>query len=647
MEDRPREQAGEKRYHHEEEKSPSRPKSSLKNDQSQCQYQHQETQTKKTGNGKINGSTAEGEKVLSSNDLACVHHPTNGNGGRPLLDTNIKLKQPGKALSALSSRGRGSYHYKNSMDSKNDKPSDFSPHKGKPLDKKESVSHLNGVVSLSSGYIANGYPGKPAADNDGSGSESGYATPKKRKARSSSIKGAENVSGPQEKAMQQGSAAPPQQDRDPSNPDPTEKAVSSRLDDSRLAARADACAGAGWAGEPQSKNHDGKATGSSGKKFEDKPGKAKSVATVTAKEDSWTLFKPPPVFPVDNSSAKIVPKISYASKVKENLNKAAQVGGEALPSQEPGRPSLVPMSALKTITSASFTNGPVSGEGNGCLSAGPLLTTAASTVLLACPLPGGENVASSHNDSSITTTPVAATGETRKPSLFVYPLTPCNMQPALPSARQVDPPPAPTNQKALGDIFQNQWGLSFINEPNAGPEGGAGPSPGEGRAAEATVQGEGPPAGAPQVSDASPPVREHPPFPAAYEADKRTSPLAVSSVLKACPAVASAGGGGTQAQLPGQDTAKGEAGGLGAIVFASSKDPGADPPQASQANPVLALVKEQSPSKGYDRRCSWGSFDLKAAVIYHTKEIEYILNLQKQDPKRVVIYDETRDGPNQ
>ncbi|KAG9341400.1 hypothetical protein JZ751_019208 [Albula glossodonta] len=514
------------------------------------------------------------------------------------------------------------------MDSKNDKPSDFSTHEGKPLDKKDSLSLLNGLVSLGASHITNGYPCKPIPDNDGSGSENGYTTPKKRRASRNSLKGVENVSVPPEKTMQQGSTAPPRQGMGPPSPEPNTKL--------RPGAKADVSAGTGRAGEPQRKNSDGKASVASGKKFEDRPGKAKFAASsaatsVTAKEDSWTLFKPPPVFPVDNSSAKIVPKISYASKVKENLNKAAQAGSDALPPQESGRPSLVPMSALKTITSASFTNGPVSvsGEGNGCLPAGPLLSTAASTVPLIHPHQGGENVATSpDNDSSTTATPVAATGEPRKSSLFVYPTAPTNMQPALPSAHQVDTPPATTqtNQKALGDIFQNQWGLSFINEPNAGPDGGEGKAE---PAGEMTLQGQ-------RLKDCgtAPPLQERPPLPGAHKVERRTSPLPYSSVSKACPSAVSVGGGRAQTHSIGPDPPKGQTGSLSAIAFASSKDPSADPPQASLANPVVALVKEQS--KGFNRRCSWGSFDLKAAVDYHTK-----------DPKRVIIYDETKDRPDQ
>ncbi|XP_061104334.1 FMR1-interacting protein NUFIP2-like isoform X2 [Conger conger] len=592
--------------------------------------------------GRINGSITEGEKTLSAIDPACILYPVSDNGSRPLLDTNLKVKKPGKAFSALLEAGsRGSYNCKNSMDSKNDKPLDFSPHGGKPFDKKDSLSLLNGIVSLSASHITNGYPCKSVLDNDGSGSENGYTTPKRRKARHSSIKSAENVSVQQEKTMQQGSAASHRQDVGPLSPEP-EKLASPRLDSGRPCAKAEACTGVTRAGELQHKNSEGKATGTPSKKFEDRPGKPRLAASVTTKEDSWTLFKPPPVFPVDNSSAKIVPKISYASKVKENLNKAAQARGDTPPPQEPGRLSLVPMSALKTMTSPSFMNGPISGEGNGCLPAEPLFTTAASTVPLASPLSGGENVASSpDNDSSTTTTPVAATGEPRKSSLFVYPLTPTNMQLALPSACQVDTPAAQTNQKALGDIFRNQWGLSFINEPNAGPESKAG------NAAEVTFQGRCPVATATQDSSSSPSIWKPPPFSASPEVDKRTSPLPISSVLKICPPEVPVSGGGSQTHPLGQDTLRGEIGSLSAIVFASSKDPSAEPPQACQTNSALALVKEQSQCKGFDRRCSRGSFDLKAAVVYHTKEIEYILNLQKQDPKRVIMYDETKDRPDQ
>uniref|UniRef100_A0A8C8S6E5 Nuclear fragile X mental retardation-interacting protein 2-like n=1 Tax=Pelusios castaneus TaxID=367368 RepID=A0A8C8S6E5_9SAUR len=89
--------------------------------------------------------------------------------------------------------------------------------------------------------------------------------------------------------------------------------------------------------------------------------------------EPWALFRPPPAFPVDSSRARTVPKISYASKLKENLE---------------CQPACVPASALRTTGS-------------------------------------------------------------------------------LPKC--TPPPPA---EPHLGAIFQNQWGLSFINEPGAGQAGG-------------------------------------------------------------------------------------------------------------------------------------------------------------------------------
>uniref|UniRef100_UPI00398E4C0C uncharacterized protein n=1 Tax=Pristiophorus japonicus TaxID=55135 RepID=UPI00398E4C0C len=46
-------------------------------------------------------------------------------------------------------------------------------------------------------------------------------------------------------------------------------------------------------------------------------------------EERWTLFKPPAAFPVDSSSARTVPRISYASKVKENLSRGGPPTPEA------------------------------------------------------------------------------------------------------------------------------------------------------------------------------------------------------------------------------------------------------------------------------------------------------------------------------
>ncbi|XP_067306592.1 FMR1-interacting protein NUFIP2 isoform X2 [Pseudorasbora parva] len=641
MEERPCEGAIGVYISHGAENEPGRSNISVNNDQNHSQFQNEKTQTKKTENGKINGTLKEGEVTPISFNPDSSLQPANGNGDRHLLDINLKQKPTRRAFTADSTGDRkGRNTSKNRMDFKNDKSSELNTLEGK----KEALSSLNGVVSLNSVPLTNGYPSKPGADNDGSGSESGYTTPKKRRAQRNGKAGDNVTASAQGKAMQQGG----KQDHGPVAP---ESASGSQVESGRAGSKAETHLKAKDppasatppplpVAELQRKNLEGKVAS---KRFEDRSSKVK-VATST-KEDSWTLFKPPPVFPVDNSSAKIVPKISYASKVKENLNKTAQAGGEALTPapQVPGRPPQVPMSAVKTITSASFTNGPLPGEGNGCplpgshFSSGPLLATpAVATENVASP-PGSGTMAIGSSTISV--------AEPRKPSLFVYPVTPSNMQLSLPSGRQADPPAAATNQKSLGDIFQNQWGLSFINEPSAGPESVAYCSNGKDVPVEVCFQGGCPATVATQTSSTSQ-RPDQPPFPKAHEPDKRTNAQNLSRGVS---------GGATAASRAVPETPvfsldpqRDETGIHGAIVFcSSSKDICAELPPTSPAAPKVALAKDQGHTKGFDRRSSWGSFDLKAAVNYHTREMEYILNLQKQDPNRVVLYSESWDGPAQ
>ncbi|XP_016137977.1 nuclear fragile X mental retardation-interacting protein 2 [Sinocyclocheilus grahami] len=642
MEERPCEGATGVYISHGAENGPDRSNISVNNDQKHSQFQNEKTQTKKTENGKINGTLKAGEVTPTSFNPDSSLHPANSNGDRHLLDINLKQKPTRRAFTTDSTGDRkGRNTSRNSMDFKNDKSSELNTLEGK----KEALATLNGVVSLNSVPLANGYPSKTRADNDGSGSESGYTTPKKRRAQRNG-KAADNVTASvQGKAMQQDG----KQDHGPVAPDSVsgsqvESGSAGSKAELHLKAKeptASATPPPLPVAELQRKNSDSKVAG---KRFEDRSSKVK-VATST-KEDSWTLFKPPPVFPVDNSSAKIVPKISYASKVKENLNKTAQAGGEALTPapQVPGRPPQVPMSAVKTITSASFTNGPLPGEGNGCplpgphFSAGPLRATpAVATENVASPPGSGTSAIGSSTTTSVT--------EPRKPSLFVYPITPSNMQLSLPSGRQADPPAAPTNQKSLGDIFQNQWGLSFINEPSAGPEGMACRSNGKEVPVEVSFQGGCPATVATQTSSTSQSL-DQPPFPKAHEPEKRTNAQNLSRGVSGGATAAS--GAIPETSVLSLDAQRDETGVRGAIVFcSSSKDICAELPPTSPAAPKVASAQDQGHTKGFDRRSSWGSFDLKAAVIYHTKEMEYILNLQKQDPNRVVLYSESWDGPAQ
>uniref|UniRef100_A0A3B3TPJ1 Nuclear FMR1 interacting protein 2 n=1 Tax=Poecilia latipinna TaxID=48699 RepID=A0A3B3TPJ1_9TELE len=345
-----------------------------------------------------------------------MSHSSSSNDDRHISNPNVKQKGLQKHYTSVQKVSSKFSEHKKNMDLKNDKEKalDLSHYEIQPSDKKDSALLQNGLVNC--GLITNGYSSK---DNDGSGSEGGYTTPKKRKGRCGNTKSADNVTKDKERDMQPRHTT---QEPGASSVETPEKGTAYRLDGFRSGYKAEAQTTAKRAvasetsvAEPQRKTSEGKAASTFGKKAEEKH---KGKLSSPSKEDSWTLFKPPPVFPVDNSSAKIVPKISYASKVKENLNKVAQGGGEAAP--PPVRLSQVPMSAMKTITSASFTNGPVPGNGNGCPSVGTFFAPAASCVQSA---------------------------------------------PSVPSA--------------LGDIFQNQWGLSFINEPNPALDGGNGFVPAE------------------------------------------------------------------------------------------------------------------------------------------------------------------------
>lgn len=262
------------------------------------------------------------------------------------------------------------------------------------------------------------------------------------------------------------------------------------------------------------------------------------------------------------------------------------------------------MSAMKSVTSAGFSNGPLLAGADGAAyppGAQPLLASAAAAV----PPAPADAV-----PPDVGAAPAAA--EQKKSNLFIYP---SDMQTALLGTAQVDFP-SQANQQNLGDIFQNQWGLSFINEPSAGPEAAAGKSA-DNPSMEVTFQGEYPAASGSHGAEAVPSGAEQPAFPKAYELDKRTNP---SPALSAAPKPGTAGEGGGAAPEPHHpgELQKADAGSQGALVFLS-KDYEVENPLASPTNNLLSSAKEQGYQRGLERKDSWGSFDLSAAVKYHTK----------------------------
>ncbi|XP_074854524.1 uncharacterized protein LOC142015043 [Carettochelys insculpta] len=108
----------------------------------------------------------------------------------------------------------------------------------------------------------------------------------------------------------------------------------------------------GWAGRrrpfpepPRSVEHAAQASGLSA-----------TLDDLEKAPEPWALFRPPPVFPVDNSRARTLPKISYASKLKENLeHQPAQVPSSALRTAGP-LPNCTPPPSAEPHLGAIFQN---------------------------------------------------------------------------------------------------------------------------------------------------------------------------------------------------------------------------------------------------------------------------------------------------
>ncbi|XP_030065088.1 nuclear fragile X mental retardation-interacting protein 2 [Microcaecilia unicolor] len=174
----------------------------------------------------------------------------------------------------------------------------------------------------------------------------------------------------------------------------------------------------------------------------------KPAVTTAGREETWSLFKQLPVFPVDSSSARTLPKISYASKVKENLEKRTPEPAAV----SAAKTTMVPASAVKTTN--SLPNCVLSTSQNDPYRTGTTAATSATFLptLGAPSSPATPELVPHHLDSS----PSSENGQSAPGS------PPCAYS---------------QNKEHLGAIFQNEWGLSFINDPNAGQALSAGETP--------------------------------------------------------------------------------------------------------------------------------------------------------------------------
>ena len=144
-----------------------------------------------------------------------------------------------------------------------------------------------------------------------------------------------------------------------------------------------------------------------------------------------------------------------------------------------------------------------------------------------------------------------------------------------------------------------------------GAEGGGGQQRGEGKAVPVTFQGESTVTADQPCPDASSPSPE--PASVTVDLDRRTStPGGVSTA----PGARDEGAGLHHAGL---ERSKGEVKSPGASSAASCKHAAAETVTSLLSTLVSGLSKDQARPRSLDSRCSWGSFDLKAAVNYHTK----------------------------
>lgn len=209
------------------------------------------------------------------------------------------------------------------------------------------------------------------------------------------------------------------------------------------------------------------------------------------------------------------------------------------------------------------------------------------------------------------------------------------MQPMIQSACQVDYLAAQSNQNILGDIFRNQWGLSFINEPSLDPEGAGRELTGGEKAAAETFQGGHSALVAQPYLDLCPLVPE--PLLITLAQDSIT--CATIAAPNSCALDTAICEKDANIHAPSQEKTKSSA------LSNPSQGNVVEPTMASSTNLMSSSSKENGRSEELKR--GWGTFDLKAAVTYHTKEMEHVFDLQEQDPNRVVFYGETTDGPDQ
>uniref|UniRef100_A0A5F8HHU1 Uncharacterized protein n=1 Tax=Monodelphis domestica TaxID=13616 RepID=A0A5F8HHU1_MONDO len=352
----------------------------------------------------------------------------------------------------------------------------------------------------------------------------------------------------------------------------------------------------------------------------------KPTPPAVPKEETWGLFKQPTLFPGSNYT---VPEVTYASKVKQNLHKVPKtfissgLTSEPLPFLSPtstlvGSPILppsqrltqVPGAPLRPVNLLSSENRP---EQNILPFSNQPLPL--ETCLMKWPMP---NLKSAIPKVSVSCQAMEQSFINRPPMLTT---TPEDLMP--------NPRPSQLEAQKLREIVKNKWGLSFISEIDPDPDTAQEAAP-EAHVKQPPLPDKCPtPSPLASQETAAKPTGAEPPQ--GCDVGKWLTPQGLGSIIK--PAVLKSAS--TEA-LPGaqDDPKEADLKSTGSLMLLHTDELDSSEPFTLSLDPNLKEAEE---------RHKWEPFDFRAAVEYHIAEMKSIWDLQKKDPKKVVIYDESLD----
>ncbi|XP_044538615.1 nuclear fragile X mental retardation-interacting protein 2-like [Gracilinanus agilis] len=358
----------------------------------------------------------------------------------------------------------------------------------------------------------------------------------------------------------------------------------------------------------------------------------KPTPPAVPKEETWGLFKQPAIFPGSNYT---VPEVTYASKVKQNLYKVPRsfisprlATSESLPllpssSALVGSPIVapgqrqVPGASLRPVNPLGPDNKP---EQNMLPYGGQDLPM--DICLMKWPIP---NLKSAMPQMGPSCPSLEQRFFIRAPVLTTIP------EDLMPNTR-----PSQMEAQKLREIVKNKWGLSFISELDTEPESTqemaseaeVGPPPLPGKypiPSPLASQGPaGPPAGA-----------EHLRRPQVYDVTKWLNPQGLGGIVK--PAILKKESDEAFIPLPSlrDELQKADHRSTGSFMLLRNENQSdSSEPFTLSLDPILKEAEE---------RGEWEPFNFRAAVEYHMAEMKSIWDLQKKDPKKVIIYDESLD----